>query len=510
LTTGLRHGTPSLLLRTLRHLVLLLLVACLVPTQVAFAQAIAPGDYLPLGADPEWLLELVQGSGPSKLRIDVIDVNEVDTGTRYVLEVPIQDITNKLRLEITNEGQLLLRSLTVDLTKVVEDLPFDPEAAAELQLDPPALLGEAQLVPGSASTTTPVDTQIHAELDTSIGDVDVDVNVIGSLTATWNSTVPVDTAAGIFSDVVMLSLTFDLRFVENDFDSDVTFDETIDLVLARSVGFVQVGTNYRLLRAVVGGQTYGDFAQYEDIVGLHFTVPPLLMLDARADGEAVSGDFALHDIRLSHTLYGKAFLDAILDHPAVTGVAIHLEGKGKARADGTLNVAMDGKTFVFDQKINLKVEQLVDASSTTLDLQLKLGKTKATIPIAIHPVAAGTVDVTIDGFVDQSTGTSKTRQLESEGVLRLGDLAYPLACSEKLELKNSGQRKRTYRFRQSGNDKVILKATATSTSSADFTFKTFKPTFFRLAIPKSEVTEFATDVVEPSSPAGAMLGHWTR
>jgi len=486
------------------HVLLLLLIACWVPTPRAFAQAIAPADYLPLGADPEWLLELVQGSGQSKLRIDVIDVNEVDTGTRYVLEVPIEDVTNKLRLEIANDGQLLLRSITVDLTKVVEDLPFDPEATAELQLDPPALLGDAQLVPGSASTTTPIDTQMHAELDTSIGDVDVDVDVTGTLTATWTPSAPVDTAAGIFTDVVVLSLAFDLRFVENDFDSDVTVNETIDFVLARSVGFVQVqggDTIYRLLRAVVGGQTYGDFAQYEDIVGLHFTVPPLLMLDARADGEAVSGDLALHDIRLAHTLYGKAFLDAILDHPAVTGVPIHLEGKGKARSDGALNVAMEGKAFVFDEKVTLKVKQLVDTTSTSLDLLLKVGQTKATIPIAIHPLAAGDVDITIDGFVDQSTGTSKTRQLESEGVLRLGDLSYPLACSEKLELKNSGLRKHIYKFRQSGNDKIVLKATATSTSAADFTFKAFKPKFFRLTIPKTQVTEFVADVVEPASSA---------
>jgi len=473
------------------------------------AQEIAPPDYLPLGADPEWLLELVEGTGPSKLRLDVIDVNEADTGTRYLLEVPVENITNQLRLEITNEGQLLLRSLTVDLTKVVEDLPFDPEAIAQLQLDPPALLGDALLVPGSAVPTTPVDTQMHAELDTSIGDVEVDVDVTGSITATWSPTVPVDTAAGTFSDVVHLSLAFDLRFVENDFDSDVTVSETVDFVLARSVGFVEVqldDTIYRLLRAVVGEETYGDFAQYEDIVGLHFTVPPLLTLDGRADGEAVSGNLALHDIRLSHTLYGKAFLDAILDHPAVTGVAIHLEGKGKARADGTLNVTMNGETVVFDQKVKLKVKQLVDATSTTLDLVVKEGKTEVIIPIGIHPVAADFVDITIDGFVDKSTGTSKTRQLESEGVLRLGDLAYPLACSEKLELKDSGKRKHTYNFRQSGNDKVILKAIATSTTAVDFLFTTVKPKLFRLAIPKKQVIGVVADVVEPAPPAATAPG----
>lgn len=475
----------------------------------ASAQTIAPADYLPLAATPQWLLELVQGNGPGKLRMDVVDVNPVDTGTRYVLEVPIEEITNELRLEITNDGQLLLRALTVDLTKVVEDLPFDPEATAELQLTPPAVLGEAALVPGSAVTTTPVNTEIHAELDTSIGDTDLDIDVTGSITATWSPTGPVDTAAGSFADVVMLTLAFDLRFFEDDFDSDVTVKDTVDFVLARGVGFVQAridDTTYRLLRALVGAQTYGEFTQYEDIVGLHFTVPPLLTLDGRADGEAVSGDLALHDVRLSHTIYGRATLDAILDHPAVTGVAIHVEGKGKARKDGALQVEMDGKTVALDQTVKLNVKQRVDATSATLDLVLKVGKTKATIPIAIQPVAAGTVDIAIDGFVDQSTGTGKTRKLASEGVLRLGDLDYPLACSETLELKNNGQRKHTYQFRQAGSDKVVLSATATSTSAADFTIKSFEPKLFKLEIPKKQVTGLVADVVEPNPPTATTRG----
>jgi hypothetical protein len=488
---------------------LTLVAACVGFAARASAQTIAPADYLPLGATPQWLLELVQGNGPGKLRIDVVDVNPADTGTRYVLEVPVEDITNQLRLEIANDGRLLLRALTVDLTKVVEDLPFDPEATAELQLTPPAVLGEAALVPGSAVTTTPVNTQIEAELDTSIGDVDLDVDVTGSITATWTPTAPVDTAAGRFEDVVLLSLSFDLRFFEDDFDSDVTVSETVDFVLARGVGFVQArigDTTYNLLRAVIGGQTYGEFAQYEDIVGLHFTVPPLLTLDGRADGEALSGNLALHDVRLSHTIYGRATLDAVLDHPAVTGVAIHVEGKGKARKDGALNVDMDGKTVALDQKVKLKVKQRVDATSTTLDLVLKAGKTTATIPIAIQPVPAGAVDITIDGFVDQSTGSEKKRKLASEGVLRLGDLEYPLSCSEKLQLKNSGERKHSYEFRQAGSDKVVLSVNATSTSAADFTIKGFKPKFFKLEIPKSQVTGLVADVVSPSS-ASAPSAH---
>jgi hypothetical protein len=347
-----------------------------------------------------------------------------------------------------------------------------------------------------------VDTELTAELDTSIGDVDVDVDVTGNITATWSPTVPVDTAAGVFSDVVHLSINFDLRFVEDDFDSDVAVNETVEFVLAYSVGFVEVefgDTLYRLLQAVVDGKAYGEFEEFEDIVGLHFTVPPLLTIDGRADGEAVSGDLALHDIRLTHTLYGKAFLDAILDHPAVTGVPIHIEGKGKARADGTLKVAMDGTTVALDRKVKLEVNQRIDATSTTLELELKEGKTNTTIPIAIQPAAAGAIDISIDGFVPQ-TGTGKTRELESEGVLRLAGLAYPITCSEKLDLKNDGTHKHTYKFRQAGNDKVILKTTATSTSAADFTFKAFKPKLFRLTIPKKQVTDFVADVVEPAPP----------
>src|SRR5262249_14148739 len=143
---------------------------------------------------------------------------------------------------------------------------------------------------------------------------------------------PVDTPAGRFEDVVGLVIDIDLRFLEDVFDSDVTVHERIDGVLARNVGFVQLhrgDSTYGLIRAVVNGVPIGDFPQYEDLVGLAFTVPPLLTLDGRASGEAAAGNVALHQIRLAHALYGRAFLDAIADHPSATGVPIHAEGKTK-------------------------------------------------------------------------------------------------------------------------------------------------------------------------------------
>jgi len=71
---------------------------------------------------------------------------------------------------------------------------------------------------------------------------------------------------------------------------------------------------------------------------------------------------------------------------------------------------------------------------------------------------------------------------------------------EKLELKNDGTHKHVYKFRQAGNDKIILKAKATSTSAADFTFKAFKPKLFKLEIPNKQVTNFVADVVDPTPP----------
>src|SRR5262245_1520024 len=66
----------------------------------ASAQAIAPADYLPLSADAQWLFDRTSGSGPTEVRLDVTDVNEADTGTRYLLEVPFEGLSASLRLEI--------------------------------------------------------------------------------------------------------------------------------------------------------------------------------------------------------------------------------------------------------------------------------------------------------------------------------------------------------------------------------------------------------------------------
>src|SRR5262249_15191460 len=156
--------------------------------------------------------------------------------------------------------------------------------------------------------------------------------------------------------------------------SDVTVHERIDGVLARNVGFVQLhrgDATYGLTRAVVNGVPIGDFPQYEDLVGLVFTVPPLLTLDGRASGEAAAGNVALHQIRLTHALYGRAFLDAIADHPSATGVPIHAEGKTKARNDGGLGLDLEGKVVVVDQKVKLKVNHKLYPGQTALTLVAK-------------------------------------------------------------------------------------------------------------------------------------------
>jgi hypothetical protein len=73
---------------------------------------------------------------------------------------------------------------------------------ADIQLSPPALLGDAMLLPGSAVTETPVDTELDADLDTGVGMVDLDIHVTGKITATWEPAGPVDTPAGRFVEVV--------------------------------------------------------------------------------------------------------------------------------------------------------------------------------------------------------------------------------------------------------------------------------------------------------------------
>jgi len=71
-----------------RHV--LALIACLVAGGRASAQSIRPADYLPLGDGAQWQFERTAGGGPADLHLEVTDVNQTDTGTRYLLELPFE------------------------------------------------------------------------------------------------------------------------------------------------------------------------------------------------------------------------------------------------------------------------------------------------------------------------------------------------------------------------------------------------------------------------------------
>jgi hypothetical protein len=477
------------------------LLACLAAGAPAAAQSIRPADYLPLAQGTQWQLDRVAGSGPSDLHLEVTDVNVADSGTRYFIAVPGSNGNLGFRLEYTPAGDLRLRSLEGDLNEVLDGLPLDPSATADVQFTPPVLLGPATLVPGSTVVQTPVDTEFDADLQTNVGQIDLDVHTTGSITATWSPVAgPVVTPAGSFADVVGLTIDVTLRFFEDEFDTDGEVNVRIDGVLARGVGFVQLviddGT-YALVRAIVNGVPIGDFPQYEDIVGLAFVIPPVITLNGRALGEASAGDIRLHDIHLSQQLYGKAQLDAVLDHPSATGVAISLKGPTKAKGDGTLKVELDGKTDIQGQKVTFKVNQLLDLTSTSFVLKAKVGKTKTEIPIGIVPVVTGDVRISLDGLVDQSANAGSERKLASNGRLFLGDVEYPIVAKEKLKAKKNGTRVHNYNFKPPDHDATIVHAEATSTSAADFTFSKVKPTIFKREVKNSKVSGITAEVVEP-------------
>jgi hypothetical protein len=442
------------------------LIVCLALATRASAQSIRPADYLPLGQGAQWQYNRVAGSGPSDLHLEVTDVNVADSGTRYFIEVPGSSGNLGLRLEFTTDGSLRLRAVEGDLNQVLDDLPLDPSATADVQFMPPVLLGEATLELGSAVVQTPVDTVFDADLKTNVGDIDLDVHATGTITATWNPVAsPAVTPAGSFSDVAGLALDVSLAFFEDVLDTEGEVKVRIDGVLARGVGFVQLAvddTSYALVRAVVNGTPIGDFPQYEDIVGLAFTIPPVITLDGRALGEASAGDITLHDIHLSQALYGKAQLDAVLDHPAATGVPISIHGPTTAKGDGTLQVELEGKTKIQGQKVTFHVKQRLDPTSTSLTLKAKVGKTTTLIPIGIVPVVTGEVRISLDGLVDQSAEAGSERKLASNGRLLLGDVEYPIVAKEKLKAKNDGTRKHTYNFKPPDHDATIVHAEATS------------------------------------------------
>ena len=479
----------------------LAVLVCLAGATRASAQAISPADYFPLGQGAQWQLQRTAGSGPSDLHLEVTDVTTADSGTRYFMEVPGSAGNLGLRFEYATDGTLRLRSVEGDLNQVLDDLPLDPSATADVAFMPPVVLGPATLVPGSTVVQTPIDTEFDADLDTNVGSIDLDVHATGMITATWNPVAgPVVTPAGSFSDVVGLTLDVSLNFFEDTLGSDGNVRITIDAVLARGVGFVQAtteGTTYALVRAIVNGMPIGDFPQYEDIVAMSFTMPPVIVLNGRALGEASSGDVKLHDARLSQTIYGRGQLDAILDVPAATGVPVSISGPTKAKGDGTLMVDLEGKTKVGDQKITFVAKQRLDPTATSLPLKIKVGKTSTVVPVGLVPIVTGAVRISLDGLVDQSAQAGNERKLACNGRLFVGDVEYPIIAKEKLKVKKDGTRKRTYNFKPTDKDVMTVHAEATSTSAADFTFSKVKPTVFKHEFKGSTVSGVAAEVVEP-------------
>src|SRR5262249_14524964 len=123
-------------LRAAARVVMLGRAACLVLAGAlasrASAQTIAPADFLPLGPRAHWLHKRASGNGPKQVRLNVVDVNEASSGTRYLVEVPFESVTGHVRLEIATDGRLLLRALEAQVNDIFDDLPFDPEATADI------------------------------------------------------------------------------------------------------------------------------------------------------------------------------------------------------------------------------------------------------------------------------------------------------------------------------------------------------------------------------------------
>src|SRR4029453_6349581 len=93
----------------------LALIPWLVAAPRVSAQSISPADYLPLGQGYEWQLNRVSGSGKDKVRLEVTDVNATDTGTRYLIDMPVDDVHLGMRLELPTDGSPVLRAVPIDL-----------------------------------------------------------------------------------------------------------------------------------------------------------------------------------------------------------------------------------------------------------------------------------------------------------------------------------------------------------------------------------------------------------
>ena len=64
-------------------------------------------------------------------------------------------------------------------------------------------------------------------------------------------------------------------------------------------------------------------------------------------------------------------------------------------------------------------------------------------------------------------------------------------------MKKDGTHKRTYKFKPTDKDTVIVQVEATSTSAADFTITKLTPKVFKREVPKKKVSGITAEVVEP-------------
>ncbi|MHC4861576.1 MAG: hypothetical protein ACYTDY_15965 [Planctomycetota bacterium] len=360
-----------------------ILAAVLLLSGSAFAQAIDPNEFLPVGAFTVWELQEVG---------DPEDIEVVAVRRAFVADGVVQ-----YRVVISSVGQLknvvfvfgvdngVLKAYGIKVTSGTFDSDFQVD---RVDLKPPLDLADG--------SNTAVNTTIVVSAKIARKRVSAKFTVSGTVSSQWEALGgPLTTPAGTFdaADLARLRVTADLQFTSSnpDFDDENLF-ETVELVLARNVGLVQLdgkdGKQWKLTRAILPGTTVGTFPPLTgDVTKISLPTPNLLLLDGASADSVTDGFLNLSGLTLTHGLDGKLTLTGQVAAPGAAPKLeegeLLLKGKLKVLKTGGAKMTLKGKsrTATLQKPVVFKLKEEVTASTTEVTIAYKAGKDAAGEPI---------------------------------------------------------------------------------------------------------------------------------
>lgn len=505
------------------------------------AQTIEAREFLPLSRWAAWLFEQVDDPSDTRL-VKVLGVQVEDEEVRYNVAVPqvgSLDVV-RLRFGLSPDGTVLMHSMRIIDNQFGNDFEADIELGL-ITFNPPIQVGTAATQLDQPPHVQPVATSFKAEVDVGPFEDDVTVFVNGTISIQWLSVgAPTDTllpapddsigAADLVRLIIVPDLVFSGEVEGEDFEEELGEEQTLDLLLARDVGFVSMeatstASARQLRAAILAGRVLGEgFPPNTDIASLAIPVGDTFSLDddglSGGTGTAELGpDVVISGLTTEHLPNGKLeVLGQVTTLGADAGLAgAELKLKGKLKLDkksGQYKLTLKGKAKDvpgLEKPLVLKGVGLTTSASDTFALTYKSAKDAlGTIDLGLNPEAPvdGKAHLELDGLVDTKFEVKSARKLGSEGLLHFADTTVPVLVKETAktfpikEGKPPKPDKRVYTVSYAGMNGKPMKILAQSDEEGHLMLKlTFKHYGTKLntkepEAPASGIDKVLEDVIE--------------